>query len=230
MSARGRPLGFAVLALLAMAAIGCARQRPKVEAAKTLPPVVLALLALGPADLDGLYTLTSEQYVDEDGALSSVPTHEFERRLAVKNPLPAGSAPPAASRLLITLGDKGTNAASEFVDATDDEDVGPANVEENVRQQLTDAYDVHAELLHDFDSVGDDTVAFRVTWRQGADQVRSYWAYIRSGGFLALVALGSVLDSGGNEPEGLRRQAETLVRKQADKLKVSTEPTPNRRR
>jgi hypothetical protein len=192
--------------------------------ARRVSPVVLALLALAPADLGGAYTVVSDQYVDDDGQPVAQPTHEFERRLAVKAQQPKVASPPPATNLLITLGQKTSDEASEFVMAASDEDVGPADVQEDLHSEVPDARDIRAELLQDFDILADDTVAFHLTWTQGSGDAQHTWhsyrVYIRSGGFLALVALRAPSAPGGAEPDGLRKQAEALAKRQAEKLQA----------
>src|SRR5579871_713878 len=117
------------LVALVLAFTACAQGHT--AQAKKVSPVVLALLALAPADLGGAYTITADQYVDDDGHPVAQPTHEFERRLALKAP-PSGAATAVASNILITLGQKTSEEAAEFVTAADDEDVGPANVEDDL--------------------------------------------------------------------------------------------------
>src|SRR5690242_11947389 len=80
--------------------------------AKRVSPVVLALLALAPVDLGGAYTITSDQYVDDDGHPVAQPTHEFERRLALRAQ-PAATSSTPASNILITLGQKTSEEAAE---------------------------------------------------------------------------------------------------------------------
>src|SRR5579883_619232 len=93
----GHWLLLAGMALLALAFVACTHGRT--AQAKKVSPVVLALLALAPADLGGAYTVSSDQYVDDDGQPSAQPTHEFERRLTLKPPA-KGAAPPASNILI----------------------------------------------------------------------------------------------------------------------------------
>src|SRR5690242_18715443 len=111
----GRWALLAGLAALALALTACTHGRT--AQAKKVSPVVLALLALAPADLGGAYSVTSDQYVDDDGHPVAQPTHEFERRLAAKPQPPKGLAAPPASNILITLGQRTTDEVAEFVTA-----------------------------------------------------------------------------------------------------------------
>lgn len=217
---------LAGLAVLVLALTACSRAHP--AQAKKVSPVVLALLALAPADLGGAYTVTSDQYVDDDGHPVAQPTREFERRLAVKPSLPRGATAPPASNILITLGQKTSDEASEFVAAAADEDVGPADVQEDLQSEVPDAHDVHTTLLQDFDTLGDDSAAFQLTWTQGSGDAERTWhsyrVYVRYGGYLALVALRAASAPGGAEPEGLRKQAEALAKAQTSKLQAGAPP------
>jgi hypothetical protein len=213
--------------VLVLVLCGCTHNKTTV--ARVVPPLLLAQLALGPADLDGAYLIASDQYVDEDGAPVAAPTREFERRFTAPSSTSDGRQPRPAVAILITLGDKGSDQAAEFVMAADDEDVGPANLADDLHQQVPDAHDVHVELLQDFETIGDATVAFRLSWLQGAsgeEQAwRAYRVYVRSGGMLALVALRAQAEPSGSEPDGLRRQVEAIARKQADRLKSLQAPS-----
>lgn len=221
----GRWALLAGLALLALAFTACTHGRT--AQAKKVSPVVLALLALAPADLGGAYTITSDQYVDDDGHPVAQPTHEFERRLTVRPQTPNASAPPA-SNVLITLGQRTSDEASEFVSVAADEDAGPADVQEDLRSELPDAYDIHAALLPDFDTLGDESAAFQLSWTQGnGDAARtwhSYRVYVRYGGYLALVALRAPGAPGSAEPDGLRKQIEKLAKAQTSKLQAGAPP------
>jgi hypothetical protein len=222
----GRWALLAFVGLLALVLTACARGHT--VQAKKVSPVVLALLALAPADLGGAYTITADQYVDDDGHPVAQPTHEFERHLALRPQPPAGAPPSPASNILITLGQKSSEEAAEFVTAAADEDVGPADVEEDLQAEVPDAHDVHATLLQDFATLGDDSAAFQLSWTQGnGDAARtwhSYRVYIRYGGYLALVALRAASAPGGAEPPGLRKQVETLAKAQASKLQAGAPP------
>ncbi len=217
---------LAGLALLMLAFTACAQGHA--AQAKKVSPVVLALLALAPADLGGAYTITADQYVDDDGHPVAQPTHEFERRLALRPQPPAGAPPSPASNILITLGQKTSEEAAEFVTAADDEDVGPANVENDLQAEVPDAHDVHATLLQDFATLGDDSAAFQLSWTQGSGDAERTWhsyrVYVRYGGYLALVALRAASAPGGAEPEGLRKQAEALAKAQTSKLQAGAPP------
>ncbi|HLZ69866.1 MAG TPA: hypothetical protein VKV26_08160 [Dehalococcoidia bacterium] len=222
----GRWALLAGMALLVLAFTACAHGHT--AQAKKVSPVVLALLALAPADLGGAYAIASDQYVDDDGQPVAQPTREFERRLTVKAQQANGAAAPPATNLLITLGQKSIDEAAEFVTAASDEDVGPADVQQDLQTEVPDARDVRTALLQDFDVLGDDSAAFQISWTQGdGDAARtwhSYRVYVRSGGYLMLVALRAPSAPGGAEPEGLRKQAETLAKKQADKLQAGSTP------
>lgn len=217
---------LAGLALLALVFTACTHGRT--AQAKKVSPVVLALLALAPADLGGAYTVTSDQYVDDDGQPAAQPTHEFERRLAVSSRQPKGAPAPPASNVLITLGQRTSDEAAEFVSAAADEDVGPADVQQDLQTEVPEAHDIHAALLQDFDTLGDDSAAFDLSWTQGSgDGARtwhSYRIYVRYGGYLALVALRAETAPGSPEPAGLRKQAEALARAQTSKLQAGAPP------
>ena len=191
-------------------------------ALKNVEPLLLAELALAPADLGGLYVVDSDRYLDQDGNSVSAPSKNFIRQLRVKDTTAAASPDTVATVILVTLDDQGQEAATEFVDAADDQDVGPANLADYIQQRIPGSHDAHAELIEDFPTYDDATVANRLTWQQpvnGAEQtMKAYGVYIRSGGLLTLVALRAPADSEGNEPESLRHQAETVVHIQADKL------------
>src|SRR5690348_16548431 len=90
----GRWALLAGMAALALVFVACTHGRT--VQAKKVSPVVLALLALAPADLGGAYMVSSDQYVDDDGQPVAQATHEFERRLAVKAQPPKGAAPSPA--------------------------------------------------------------------------------------------------------------------------------------
>jgi len=201
----------------------CGCTHNKTPAARVVAPLLLAQLALGPADLDGDYLIASDQYVDDDGAPVPAPTREFERRFTATPASGEGRQPQPAAAILIALGDKGGDQAAEFVMAADDEDVGPANLEDDLHQQVPTAHDVHVELLQDFETVGDATAAFRLSWLQGAsgdEQAwRGYRVYVRSGGMLVLIALRAQAAPSGAEPDGLRHQVEAIAHRQADRLK-----------
>ncbi len=226
LSQTGRWTLLAGMSLFALVLLACTHGRA--AQAKKVSPVVLALLALAPADLGGAYTVAADQYVDDDGQPVARPTREFERRLVVKAQQPNGVAPPSATNLLITLGQKTSDEASDFVTAASDQDVGPADVQEDLQTEVPDARDIRTELLQDFDTLADDTVAFRLTWTQGSGDAaltwHSYRVYVRYGGYLALVALRAPSAAGGAEPDGLRKQAEALAKKQADKLQAGAPP------
>jgi hypothetical protein len=218
-----RPLLFAI-AFFAVALLACSSS--KKLSSKKLEPVLLAQLALAPADLGAAYAVQQDRYIDDDGNTVAGPTNEFVRQIAEQQPPPAAAEAPAASNILVTLANQGDTAASEFIDAADDQDVGPPNLEDYIQQQVTGSHDVHAELVQDFPDYGDDTVANRLTWQQdvnGADETwKAYGVYVRSGGLLSLIALRAEAMPDGSEPEGLRKEAETAAKKQADKLKSST--------
>ena len=208
------------VALAAFALLACSNaKRP---ALKNVEPFLLAELALAPADLGGLYVVDSDRYLDQDGNSVPVPSKNFIRQLRVKDTTAAASPDTVATVILVTLDDQGELAATEFVDAADDQDVGPANLADYIQQRFPGSHDAHAELIEDFPTYDDATVANRLTWQQpvnGAEQtMKAYGVYIRSGGLLTLVALRAPADSEGNEPESLRHQAETVVHIQADKL------------
>ncbi|HZQ36690.1 MAG TPA: hypothetical protein VFD32_12210, partial [Dehalococcoidia bacterium] len=109
-----------------------------------------------------------------------------------------------------------------------DEDVGPADVQQDLQADVPDAREIHTTLLQDFDTLGDDSAAFALSWTQGSgDAARtwhSYRVYIRYGGYLALVALRAASAPGGPEPEGLRKQAEALAKAQTNKLEAGAPP------
>lgn len=221
----GRRFLLANLALASLALLACSHgKRP---ALKQVAPVLLAELALAPADLGDQYMVESDGYRDQDGNPVSTPSRDFARQLRSRNATPGAVSDAVATNILITLGEQGESGASEFVDVADDADVGPPNLADYIGQRFQGSHDVRAELVDDFPSYDDATVANRITWQQdvnGTDEtIKAYGVYIRSGGLLALVALRAPAEANGSEPEGLRRQAETVVHKQADKL---TGPLP----
>ncbi|MHB8576930.1 MAG: hypothetical protein ACYDCQ_16575 [Dehalococcoidia bacterium] len=187
---------------------------------KMLAPVLLAQLALAPADLDAAYVVDQEGYRDQDGRAASSPTSQYVRQLRLNLPAPADKP---ATRIIVSVDDLGMNSASDFIDAADDQTVGPPNLDDYIMAQIPGAHDVHTELIEDFPSYDDDTVANRLTWQQtvnGTEETwRSYGVYVRSGGLLAFVALRAPEDQNGAEPEGLLKQAMATTKKQADKLK-----------
>ena len=215
--------------VLLLAACGHGQNR----AAAVAQPVVLAQLALSPADLDDQYDVQSDRYLDSDGNTAPVATQEFIRQLQIKEPA-AGEAP-VASRILISLSDLGTDGATEFMDAAGDASVGPPNLEDYIQKQIAGSGNVHDDLLDDFPSTGDDSVANRLSWDSETEGQPvtwySYAVYIRDGGLLGLVAARAE-DSGHGEPDGLRKEAESLVKKQADKMRGSRvlAPAPGARR
>ncbi len=187
---------------------------------KKVAPLVLAQLALTPAELDGVYVVDQAGYRDQDGNASQAPTSQYVRQLRVHDPRPADVA---ADRILISIDDLGEDDAKEFIDASGDPDVGPPDLSDYIQQQFPQAHDVQVELLDDFPTYGDDTVANRLIWHQpanGEDQTwRAYGIYIRSGGLLAFVALRATVEGDAPEPEGLLKEAVSVSKKQADKLK-----------
>jgi len=210
---------FLCLAYVQVVALACSHPA---TIAKRVEPITLARLALAPADLDNAYVVQQDRYFDDDGKPAETPTHEFSRQLRRQDAVPNG-VPAVATGIVITLGDRGVDDATDFVDAAGDADVGPANLQDYIQTQIADSHDVHAELVPGFPSYDDQTVANRLTWQQtvdGGEQVmHSYGVYIRSGGLLALVGVRAPADASGGEPEGLRKQAESAVKRQADKLK-----------
>ncbi len=190
---------------------------------KKVEPLVLAELALAPADLGGGYVIDQEQYLDEDGNVSRQPTHEFQRQMRMNGATPEAGAVEVAATILITVGEPGIDKVQEFFDTADDESVGPPNLADFIQQRIPASHDIHAVLLPDFPVYGDDTVANRLTWQQsvnGQEQTMdAYGVYIRSGGRLALVALRAPANASGSEPESLYRQTEAAVKRQSEKLK-----------
>ncbi|HZU75887.1 MAG TPA: hypothetical protein VFA70_03930 [Dehalococcoidia bacterium] len=206
-------------AAFALAVTACGHSTKKAVVA--LQPAVLAQLALSPLDAGDGYTVQSERYLDEQGNTASGVTDEFVRQLQLTAP-PAENAP-VATHILVSLSETGVDQAAEFIDAADDPDVGPPNLEAYIQAQVAGSHDVHAELVDDFPQVGDDSVANRLTWHSDVDgddvTWDSYAVYVRSGGLLALVAARAA-DTGHGEPDTLRHEAEELARKQADKLRA----------
>lgn len=209
------------MAAATLLTVSCSSNRR--PAVPKVAPVVLAELALAPADLDNMYVIEQDRYLDEDGNPSQTPTHEFERQMRVKGTAAAEGSAAAATVVLVTVGEPGVDKAQEFVDAADDESVGPPNLADFIQQRIPASHDVHAELIPDFPVYGDDTIANRLTWQQtvdGQDQaVTAFGVYVRSGGRLALVALRAPADTSGGEPDALYRQTEAAVKRQAEKLK-----------
>lgn len=216
---RRRPL-LACVAVFAALLVACS-QGKKLSSSR-LEPVLLAQLALAPADLGGAYVVIQDRYVDEDGQTVSQPTNEFVRQLSAK-PAQTPNPQETASVVLVSLANQGPGAAADFIDAADDQDVGPPNLESYIQQQVSGSHDVHAELVEDFPSYGDDTVANKLSWQQDANGSEETWAaygiYVRSGGLISLVALRAPATADGGEPEGLRQEAESATKKQAEKLK-----------
>lgn len=191
------------------------------SAVKKVAPVLLAQLAVEPADLDNVYVIEQEGYRDENGNAASAPTPQFVRQLAAK-----AAQPPdwPASHILVSVSDLGEESASDFIDAADDENVGPPNLDDYIEAQVPGSHDVHTELVDNFPTYDDDTVANRLTWQQpvdGAEQTwRAYGVYIRSGGLLALVALRAPGEADGPDPEGLLKETMSVSKREADKLKA----------
>ena len=210
-----------MLAALVVLSVACARRGT--AAIRVVPPLALAQLALAPADAGDMYKVDSERYLDDDGNTAPAPTTMFIRQLSLVGS-PADDAPAEATYILVTVGDRGKDAVTEFIDAADDSAVGPPNLEAYIGQQFPGSKDIRAELDEDFPDVGDQSVANKVTWTQpvdGADQVwSSYAVYIQSGD---LLALGALRIAGDDQAalDGLRKQAEVLAKKQADKLKAA---------
>lgn len=217
-----RPI-FVCVAVLAALFVACSGGK-KLSSNK-LEPVLLAQLALAPADLGGAYVVIQDRYVDEDGQTAPAPTNEFVRQLSAK-PEQTPSPQETASVVLVSLANQGEGAASDFIDAAQDQDVGPPNLENYIEQQVNGSHDVHAELVDDFPSYGDDTVANKLTWQQDANGTEETWeaygVYVRSGGLISLIALRAPAGPDGGEPEGLRQEAESATKKQAEKLKSSS--------
>jgi hypothetical protein len=217
-----RPI-LVLAVVLAVLVVACSSGK-KLSSAK-LEPVLLAQLALAPADLGGAYVVTQDRYVDEDGQTVAEPTNEFVRQLSAR-PSQTPSGEDAAVTVLVSLANQGEGAAADFIDAADDQDVGPPNLESYIEQQVSGSHDVHAELVEDFPSYDDDTVANKLTWQQDANGSEQTWAaygvYVRAGGLISLVALRAPAAADGAEPEGLRHEAESATKKQAEKLKSGT--------
>jgi hypothetical protein len=195
------------LVILGLAAIGVicltACSQKKAPARGAVRPTALARLALDVNDVNDAYSITVERYVNDDGTPVPAPSHEFERRLSA-SPGSVRTKDAPATGILVTIGDRSADEASDFLAAAEDDQVGPANLEDDVRSQTPGARDVHAELLQDFETLDDQSVAFKITWRQGTDTTRVEWhayrVYVRSGGLLALVALRAPADASGGEP------------------------------
>lgn len=209
-----------MLWLLGVTLISVACSRGHGGQAKRLAPILLAQLALAPGDLAAAYVVDQEGYRDQNGGAVTVPSAQYVRQLRVREPHLAATP---ATRITVSVDDLGMDNATDFIDAADDASVGPPNLDDYIAAQIPGSHDVHAELIDDFPTYGDDTVANRLSWQQtvnGAEQTwQSYGVYVRSGGLLAFVAVRAPADASGPDADALRRQAEAVSKKQADKLK-----------
>ena len=199
-------------AVLLVTACGGGSKAPAAVALTALPAI-----ALTPADLGGAYTVQSGQYLDDDAHAVSGTTKQYRRTLARVN----GATQPA-DLIIVTVTADGVDAASDFIDSASDKDTGPPNLQAYVAATLPGASDVRATPVDDFPTDDDATVANQLTWQQRSNGTTTtefaYGVYVRQAGLLAFVAVRAAANNGG-EPNGLRAQAEQVVKKQADKLK-----------
>jgi hypothetical protein len=212
--ARRHTRGILILCAGALLLAACGSGHAKAPAAAAL--TALPGIVLMPDDLAGAYHVQAGQYLDDDAHAASGPTKQYHRVLA-RNDAAAG----AADTILITVTDSGVDDASDFIDSAADDDTGPPNLQDYVASVVAGATDVHATPDHDFPSYDDATVANQLTWQQesngASETVFAYGVYVRQQGLLAFISVRAV--GGDGEPAGLRKQAEDVAKKQADKLK-----------
>ena len=208
----------------ALVLAACGGGHAKAPAATAL--LALPSIVLGPADLANAYHMQSQQYLDDDAHPANSPTKQY-RRVLNRNDAASG----AADVILVTVTDSGVESASDFIDSASDDDTGPPNLQDYIASVVIGATNVHATPDPDFPSSDDATVANQLTWQQDVNGVAetefAYGVYVRQQGLLAFISVRAATTGG--EPDGLRKQAEDVVKKQADKLKqgaASAQRTP----